>query len=453
MNQTFFFFDDFLLAEYRNVVRRFAQPKFVEEGTFPGGDWLVSVEYLPKEGIYRMWHRKCLAVPDRSPRPDTSLYPVMALAQSEDGIRWVPARLPSTVDKLTSQDPAICFSGVTFCDEFHVFRDPNDPEFPYKTAYVDKDEEGQHRMWLAFSKDGVRWQTPRISWLPTPIWSDTQNHLIYNPVTGRYQITCRRDFVDRRVCLVESADLVEWSEPRVILHPDPLDVPCVEFYGLPVFYYEGIFIGFLLLYFPDMGERAKPAYRGYTVTELVYSYNGLHWNRTRHVLLDRRPLGELGGGQIFGSHLLLDPRTDQLYIYAYGTLHEHGIPGPTGVLLYTLRKDGFVYLESVGEGYICTKPLLLEEPKVSLNLCAPHGQVSIQVSDEEGRPFPNFSFEDFGHWKGDSTDFEPVWGERGLEELVGKTVRFEFRMSEARLYAIRGSLRPFHGSTPLVGYG
>ena len=57
MSQAFFFFDDFLLAEYRNVVRRFTRPEFVEEGTFPGGDWLVSVEYLPREGLYRMFDK------------------------------------------------------------------------------------------------------------------------------------------------------------------------------------------------------------------------------------------------------------------------------------------------------------------------------------------------------------------------------------------------------------
>lgn len=453
MGQTFLFFDDFLLTEYRQVVRRFSRPEPVEGGIFPEGDWLITVEFVPEEGIYRMWHRRWLQLPGPSPRPDARAYPVMAVAESDDGIHWRPAELPPETDRLTGRFPSVCFSGVTFCDEFHVYRDHTDPEFPYKTAYVDKDEGGEVRMWLAFSRDGLRWETERTPWLAAPRWSDTQNHLIYNPVTERYQITCRKSFVDRRVFLTESPDLKHWTRPRLVLHPDPGDVPCLEFYGLPVFYYEGLFIGFLLVYRPDPGERAKPAYRGQTVTELVYSYDGLQWNRTRHIFLPRRHPGELGAGQVFGSHLLTDPRTGRLYIYAYATLREHGVPGPSGVLVYGLRKDGFVYLESVGTGYICTKPLLVNGERLSLNISAPHGWVSLQVSDVEGEPYQGYGFEDFGRWRGDATALEPKWEGRGLERLVGKTVRLELLLSEARLYAIRGDLLPFHGADPLAGYG
>ena len=453
MDNVFLFFDDFILARYKNVHRRFMSPEFKDEGTYPQGDWLITVDYSPSDNLYRMWHRKQLSLPKFKPRPDSRFTPTMAMGWSEDGIHWLPARLNTAVDKFTLKDPAICFSGVSFCDEFQVFYDENDGV--YKTAYTDKDECGNPAMWLAISDDGVHWETKRIHWLNSPIWSDTQNSLLYNPVTKKYQIMCRRSFVDRRVSVVESSNLVDWSKPRVILHPDPSDVPCVEFYSLPAFYYGGVFVGLLNLYFPDNSEYKKPSYHGYVITELVYSYNGLNWNRTRHVILTRRPPGTLGGGQIYGSYLMLDPKTEQIYLYAYGTLKQHGIiGGPTGILLYTLRKDGFVCLESPREqGYIQTKPFILDAPDVSLNISAPYGGVKIQISDINSNPYAGFTFDDFNEWRGDSLAISPSWRGHDLSELVGRAVSFEFLLNSAQVYAIRGSLRPFHAADPLDDYG
>ncbi len=452
MANVFLFFDDFILAHYKNVHRRFMSPEFKDEGTYPQGDWLITVDYIPSDNLYRMWHRMWLDLPGHRLRPDTRFTPVMAMARSEDGIHWLPARLSPDVDKLTHKERATCFSGVSFCDEFHVFHDMNDEV--YKTAYADKDECGNPAMWLAISDDGVHWETRRTHWLDSPIWSDTQNSLLYNPITQKYQIMCRRSFVDRRIAVVESRDLVDWSKPRVILHPDPFDVPCGEFYSLPIFYYDGIFIGLLNLYFPDGSKYEKPAYHGSVITELVYSYNGLNWNRTHRIILNRRPSGTLGAGQIYGSHLMLDPRTEQVYIYAYGALKKHGIGGPTGILLYTLRKDGFVCLESSSEqGYIQTKPFILDAPDVSLNISAPHGGVKIQISNINSNPYVGFTFDDFNEWRGDSLAISLSWRGHDLSELVGRAVSFEFLLNNAQVYAIRGSLRPFHAADPLDGYG
>jgi len=412
------FFDDFPLDEYRNVRRRFVKPAL--EGVFEGPDGFVTVEYLKETGTYRMWCRRW-ADQEKA---------IMSLAESDNAKEW---RFVGDV-----------FTGDLTADEFHVFIDERDPGTPYKMAYTDGG-----RPAFASSCNGIRWKKHHnIVWHPTSRMSDTQNHLIFNPYTSRYQIFCRKCFVDRRVALVESPDLVNWTEPRIVLHPDPLDVPCVQFYGMPAFYYAGMFIGFLWVFYADMSERRKPVFAGPVETELTYSYDGLTWNRTHHPLFPTPALGEWGSGSLYGSDLFFDPVTEKLRIYAAARRQEHHhyeFPISAAVLVYGLRKDGFVCLESMGrEGYIRTIPFLLESGPVTFNIKAPLGRVSIQISDAQCNPIPGFTFDEFGTWTGDSTDFEPKWKEKTLNLLQGKEVRFEIKMEQAQLYSIRGDLKPYH---------
>lgn len=412
------FFDDFALDEYRNVRRRFIEPKL--DSVFEGPDGSITVEYLKKTKTYRMWYRN-------DTNPDK---PVMALAESKDAKEW--------------KSVGDVFTGDRTADEFHVFIDLKDSMAPYKMAYTD----GGHPA-FANSSDGIHWEKRNdIIWHPTSKMSDTQNHLIFNQYTSHYQIFCRKRYVDRRVALVESSDLLNWTQPRVILHPDPLDAPCVQFYGMPAFYYEGMFIGFLWVFYADMADRGKPVFAGPVETEVTYSYDGLSWNRTHHLFFPASPLGEWGSGSLYGSDLFLDPVEKKLRIYAAARRQEHHhyeVPIASAVSIYSLRKDGFVCLESMGrEGYVRTIPFFLETGHVTFNLKAPLGKVLMQVSDAQSNPFPGFTFEEFKAWTGDSIDLMPKWGEKTLDYLRGKEVRFEIKMEQAQLYSIGGDLKPLH---------
>ncbi|MFC1462837.1 hypothetical protein ACFLQU_04445, partial [Verrucomicrobiota bacterium] len=69
---------------------------------------------------------------------------------------------------------------------------------------------------------------------------------------------------------------------------------------------------------------------------------------------------------------------DELRIYSAATMDLHhqsttsqfcrkGETPPSAVLLHTLRKDGFVYLESKGHwAEIITKPMILKDPGLAI---------------------------------------------------------------------------------------
>jgi hypothetical protein len=91
-------------------------------------------------------------------------------------------------------------------------------------------------------------------------------------------------------------------------------------------------------------------------------------------------------------------------------------------LIWSLRKDGFIYLEGSGDwGQFTTKPLTWLEPELTMNASAPGGEVrcrSLRATDE--------------------IEFPLAWGERNVRELLGRIVRVEVLLRQARLFAIRG---------------
>jgi hypothetical protein len=375
-------------------------------------------------------------------------------AESRDGLKWELADLPDDTDRHTAVYKNAVFSGDVRVSQGAVTYDPydTDPSRRYKLAYAEEVE----TMHLAYSPDGIKWRIdPGPSW--TPIASETENHINYNPFTGRYQIICRAATVDRRIAMVESEDLVNWTEPRIILHPSPLDPVGLQFYGMPTLMYEDIFLGFLWKF--QTGTTNKGGLRrndGVIEPELTYSYDGLTWNRTHRSLIERSARGPYYGGRIYLENLVIDHEGD-IRLYSRGAYSEHGTQGTFGksvLVLHKLRRDGFVGLESVGrEGYLKTKPFVLKGDELSLNVQAWNGSVRVQISDEKSKPYTGFSFDDCVEWTGDDVFHRPRWnGKDDLSELGGKIVRFEIKLKEGILYAIRAQLNPAHCKPPRLRY-
>lgn len=82
---------------------------------------------------------------------------------------------------------------------------------------------------------------------------------------------------------------------------------------------------------------------------------------------------------------------NSLMIYASCTEFEHGhftMRERACIAAFSLRRDGFIYLESQGgPGEICTRPLLLEGGNLSLNLSAPVHPASCALYDLQGVPY------------------------------------------------------------------
>jgi len=194
---------------------------------------------------------------------------------------------------------------------------------------------------------------------------------------------------------------------------------------------------------------------GAVETELVYSYNGLTWNRTHNIFMPLLKRGEYGGGSMYGMAMI--EQDDSLLVYAIASLEEHhhalgrkpGDPPLNGLLPGRLRKDGFVSLAGyAGMGELTTDCLYLRSPELSLNLKAPLGGVRVQVCDTACNPLAGYTFAECEEIRGDGTAICPVWKQHGdlhaaMDMLKGNGwlsgwARLQVQLDQAELFAING---------------
>lgn len=429
------------------------------------------VRWCPEINRYRSWYS--LVHNDKA--SEKSDFFLLALAESDDAVNWSAAVNCGSTDYYAQKIPQVVYSGTGSVHGTHVFRDENEvnPSRRYKCAGASIpvsdqggiSEEAQHNAdcLIAVSPDGIHWDECERSMKWGRSMSDTNNCLFYNPVRSVYQVLHRASMTDRRIHSTSSPDLLHWSEPELILHPDPFDPPCSQFYGMTAHCSNGIFIGILYVYHTDMNDACSWKMQGYNTMELVYSYNGSHWNRTRHTLFDPCEDPAPDAGETYVTGIELNKEEDRLLLTCqhrntfHGddwTEHSHGEKQKMGMVLYDIRRDGFVGLRSVGNGFLMTKPVRLISNLLEFNINAARGKVQVQLTEWNETPIPGFTFEDHIPFQGNSITYCPQWKERGVGELVGKSVRIQIRMSSACiLYAIYGQFYPRHGALAQISYG
>jgi len=469
----FLFLDDYLLDSKRDVARVFATAKL--EKTFPPyAPDSDCVNYNVATKSFETW---------AGPKDDRYL------VQSPDGENWTSKRKPGKLTIIGDPPPGCSITQKTVpCAsfeedawhglEFHDKWDKN-PARRYKCIIwpfvkkVSKEGglEGGPSL-VACSPDGIDWTADvRHQWFKRPNGSDTSNNIYYNPITQRWQVICRCYNLDRRIAMVESEDLENWTEPRVILHPEETDGPCTHFYGMPVLVYEDeYFIGAVDYFQTCLGETDDDLefaeytwakWLGTVEVKLAYSYDGRGWWRPdrRHVLLPRTEPGEFGSGGIYCK--TIDVGEDgKIYFYSKGYIANHGVT-PEGypyncraLMKHSLRHDGFCYLEPRGWGYIATRPLVIRGDELTVNYQAGRagvGVIKVQVSDFHRNPIPGYTFDDCIALSGGDEIYGPVrWKKhKNLADLpVKERVRLEFKFIDARIYAIRVDCGLWFTNTP-----
>jgi hypothetical protein len=430
----FLFLDDWLLDVKRDIVRRFpaAEPVKLEAKTVREMH-RCSILYDTKKKLYR-----AIGGPVYKGRA--------FIWESRDGVKWRKTRH----DMKTPQRQSFPFESTWFYDRWD-----KDAKRRYKMVGYPYDlgTRGGPGI-MATSPDGVKWE-----WHPECVWldeegygSDTNNTMFYNPLKKEWTVICRRFHADRRVALVHSKDLVNWSEAEVVLHPDNADPAMLQFYGMTAMPYEDqYFFGIVQGYQPPVElvgrvDDNRIKMDGKVTPQLVYSYDGRHWLRSdRSAVIQRARPGEVGASCIYPHSIVKSP-DGGLYVYSCATTMDHGshaLKGhrrPTeGMLLHRFRSDGFSYLEpSGGWGYIATRVVVPKAGELKLNYLAPTGEVLVQLSARDGKALPGFSFEDCVPLTGDKVRARVQWKRRkNLKSVLGKPLRVEIKMRDARLYALR----------------
>ena len=110
----------------------------------------------------------------------------------------------------------------------------------------------------------------------------------------------------------------------------------------------------------------------------------------------------------------------------------------SAISMAKLRIDGFVSLKGGIEwGSVLTKPIVVEEKDLHVNVDSWRGRVRAEVLDaSDDQPISGFTNDDSIPAVIDSIDETMRWKNKSdLSELVGKTVRIRFSLLRAELYA------------------
>lgn len=441
---TLLFFDDWYLSYRTNLTRRVGQPSLVPEGVFedPYADvaWGYPTVYQdPATGRWRCLYQG---------EPEAGKF-VPLTAGSDDGVHWRASDLTDKLDMVDRFCPHQLLAKTRFGEWSPPFVDPHaaGTDAWLKGLVVHRDP-GTRALnaYLVTSPDGIQWEYEEsVRWQESV--GDPISAVFWNPYRESYVITTRPALNDRRIALSETRDWRTYSQPELALQPDALDTPCAQAYGMPVFQYEHMFVGLLWIYHTTPVIDAEQKFlQGKIDCYLAYSYNGWHFQRTvREPFVPNGAPGEHGSGCIYPSSMVVDGG-GSIRIYSSSAKSEHGgirkgVAGhQSALLLHELRPDGFVYLSpDGGQGELSTRLLLWDGGEAQLNVSAPHGEVRAQVADAVGAPIEGYAFEDCVPFSGDDLAWEPEWREgRRLDALKDRILRLQVRLTNGRLYAIRG---------------
>jgi hypothetical protein len=358
---------------------------------------------------------------------------------SKDGIHWErPHRVLET--------PGNVIFGASVLDD--VAR-TGATEQRYKLQYWGSG------MWIAQSADGLTWKPSSKK----PVLSAGINDILsltWDPVRARYLAimgmpSSRADGYRGRTpnapegyrrCVGQSTskDALTWDKPRYLFKPDAQDEGITEFYSCSgVLARGGLLIGLLKVLRDDLPCDPGGPVQGIGYTVLAWTRDGETWQRDRKPFLDRNPeKGSWDHAMTWGDYQL--PVGDEVYLYYGGYARGHKVEytKERQIGLVRFQRDRYVArVAGTEEGTLRTRLFTCDAESLTVNVDAAKGQLRVQVTDDGGLPFPGFSFADCEPITSDNLAATLHW-KKSLSDLRGKTVRLEFRLRQARLFAFDG---------------
>lgn len=441
--QTFLFFDDQWLVGRDNLERKYGQPKLIRDSVYkdPNVNTPVcfnKVFFDEKTGKYILFYNGF-----KKGTRETGLF----TAESDDGIHWTPRNVAEQAGVVNPIAPNHCVNGVD--ESVSMIYDKKNERYVLLANKTNYGTTYDCQNIIYTSKDGIKFENTGITWHKTLMGCEPLGGVFYNPLHDNYVINCRPIWGDRRVCIVETDNFEEFTEPELILQVDSLDPPCCDIQGMSAFYYDGYFIGILYPYFPPMEPKDKSVF-GKVNSQLAYSLNGRSFQRSlRTPFIGNGEPGDPTYGMVWPDNVRVADN-DKIYITATACTLEHGFwekYGTGSIVTYELRKDGFICLEpSGGVGRLCTRCVYYDGGDFTINVEAPEGFATCafyddNVTDFFRKPIDGFSHEDCVPFTGDSTSWTPQFKEHSVEELKDKVFMIEIKLTNGRLYAIRGNFR------------
>jgi hypothetical protein len=388
--------------------------------------------------IYRMYYRGG-HVDDRTLKESHSEY--YCYAESRDGIRWTKPEL-GLIEFNGSKKNNIILSGLGR-HNFAPFRDEN-PDCSLDARY--KAVGGGNGGLIAFkSADAIHWSPISEKPVITEGAFDSLNIAFWDKHRGRY-VDFHRDFHDglRDIKTCTSTDFANWSNPDWVEYSG---APPQHLYTNAITPYPGaphIYIGLPMRFVPDRNPHNHKT-TGVSDCVLMTSRDGQSFRRWNEAFIRPGPQparwisrNNLAAWGIVTTEPDVPGAPEELSLYATeGYYHGKG----TRLRRYTLRRDGFVSVNSPAEGgEMVTKPLIFrsENAELLINFATSAvGGLRCEIQDAAGQPLPGFSLAESVELYGDEVAQPVVWqGTKSVSALAGAPIRLRFVMQDADLYAI-----------------
>jgi hypothetical protein len=474
------FFDDFLIAEAKNVRRGFHKPQLYEgnpvlkpetaiemnDGLRPcAAPFNDGVWYNPKDRLFKMWYQ-------------AGWYDGVAYAISEDGLHWKRPTLdvePGTNLVLPRRRNYDRDGRIVWLDHaagsplqrykmFIYYRHrPGDGIPAPERHWVTSKQWDWEASEVRTSPDGMHWSEPGH----TGACGDNSG-IFYNPFrkTWVYTIRARRPRGRSRAWR-EHPDLLagvgwknDWQakgpEVNFWLHADDLDLPDPELnlrselYDVDATPHESVMAGVLALYKGPTGKNA-PKMNDLTVAFIRDGFEWIRPDRTPFLACSRQP-GTWNRGYLHAAGGICLVVGEKLYFYFAAW---SGISPKKGIDIYAgastglamLRRDGFASMDgpptaipaaepSKELGLLTTRPVTFQGRYLFVNANAGYGEIRVEILDADNRPIEPFSLANCVPIKTDSTKIAVSWQhEKDLGALAGKPVRFRFQLNGGQLYS------------------
>ncbi len=384
-------------------------------------------------------------------------------AESQDGVSWVKPNLGlrefkgSTENNLfltIAQDPdeKPPFRASGQCHNPSVIKRPweKDPEKRYVLFCYGVD---YRKTRAAFSPDGLRWTfVPETAQKGLFASGDVTN-FFFDPYARRYVATYKTgNRRGRAAGVAVSSDGLNWTKPveGPVFVADDLDPDATQIYGMPVFPYQGLYIGLPWVYnsrwykygaYTDqrMYEMEKDSPCTMDV-QVGWSWDLVNWTRPP----ERRQFIPCGEDGSFDSHMIYTARGpvqvgDNMYFYYGGWNGPHNsTKAQANIGLAVLRLDGFCSLRAgAEEGWIISRREALTSPQVTINArTRDNGYVVAEILDTQNNVLPGFSRNECAVFKGDSVRHILKWrSEEFPESMRDGDKKFRFCLKEADLYS------------------
>ncbi len=479
------FVDDFLI-EYTDLNRKFHQPVKHENNPLLKPETEVEMNqgicpnaapfsdgcfYDPQDNLYKLWYQ-------------AGWFDGTALAISKDGIHWGRPDLnviPGTnlvLDHKKELGRDKRRNGVSVW----LDHEAKNSDERFKMYWYAQEGKIGGRLrggtgFLLTSPDGIHWK-----WHGEIGRTDDNSTFYYNPYRKKWCFTVRRfgraippwayetwsgsdrGQRGRARSYWENCDFFEalddWSgfQPVFWFGADRYDRRRKNYQigGAPQIYkvdaagYESLMIGFIQTHYgPENSVCAKGGFPKLTELQLAFSRDGFHWDRTnRETFIDatlekdsweRAYIHSIGG--------VCNVVGDKLYFYYTAfqgdkkNLNPHGAwngmyaNASTGLAI--LRRDGFASMEAGSEERkLCTRPIMFSGKHLFVNVDGGHGNLVIEICQEDGTPIPGFTRNDCKPVSIDSTKHIVAWNNGdSVESLVDKPIRLKFYLSDSKLYS------------------